>query len=210
MNLQFFNPWIGRMNRQQFAVTTALCLAAFLLGLYLTKNLIVISLMGAVCGYMFFIFLCRRLADPLAEDIPNHLLDYPSSGRYTLIMSLTSYPRFPPVRPSRRLRFFLNRLSSPPGSDAGPFIFFFVFLPLFFIIYGIISVLTFLLLVLLRLVIRGYPLFNRYGYPPVGMDFRTTLPLTYPHELALKFDALQKDLEQRWESKKKKKIEGEE
>ncbi len=190
MSLQFFNPWIGRMNRQQFLLGAALCGAAIYLGTSLIKQPALVVSLNVFFGFMLFVFVMRRLADQRIDDVPYYLGQYGRSGE--VIGSFSPSPS--------GLRFLLKTsagLTRFANSDpmAGVLvIFFLLFIGLLLVTTIVIPFLALCGAVLFfRLLADGNPLPNQEGPPPIGFNFYTTSPATYPDALIERFDKVMQE-----------------
>ncbi len=196
MSLQFFNPWIGRMNRQQFLLGAAVCGAAIYLGTSLIKQPALVVALNVFFGFMLFVFVMRRLSDQHSDDHSQ------KSKRFTLakqwfedMAPVLLYPLKAYARLSRRLRCY------PYISYIFSF-FVFLFLWVLAAIYKtfafaitlvqmtlIASLLFCIFYVLMR---AGNTEPNHYGRPPEGMNFWTTVPATYPDKRKAAVEKLDK------------------
>ncbi|MCB1681493.1 MAG: hypothetical protein KDI65_06120 [Alphaproteobacteria bacterium] len=197
MSLQFFNPWIGRMNRQQFLLGVAVCGSGMFLGFHLIREPALIVILNILCCYFIFIFILRRLAD----QRPNPDL----SVSYEYLSTEDAYEI------ARANRIFFSRAASNfrrAGLFLLPFfpmspvflgvLFIFVGMPLIIIVKHLAIPIAAVLgtVVLFVMLAEGLPDANQYGYPPVGIDFRTTIPATYPDAMIERFDKIIQEKQQ--------------
>lgn len=188
MSLQFFNPWIGRMNRQQFLAGAFICGGMMYLGTLFIPELALVIILNIFWGFMIFVFVFRRLADKRVEGDPN-MLD--SIGQ--------RYPLLDPQDPARLLRSLRNAqflaLFTAANSTVLTILLVIIALPLAMVAKKLAVPIQIGLALCIAgmLMARGNPQPNQYGYPPIGMDFRTTLPATYSAALAEQFEVIEQE-----------------
>lgn len=182
MSLQFFNPWIGRMNRQQFLAGALICCGVMYLGTAYLPEPALIVVSNLFFGFMIFIFVFRRLSDQQNNSLPQRQ-SFVFKPQDTA--NATYKAVFIPLRVARGfsgmdpvLACVLMVLIGAPLA----LLFFYMAIPVL-VILGIFTLMIFMAV--------GNPESNAYGYPPIGMDFRTTLPATYPEALAAQFEAIE-------------------
>lgn len=193
MSLQFLNPWIGRMNRQQFLAGAFICGGAMYLGTEYIPEPALVVVFNFFFGFMLFIFVFRRLSDQQNDGIA-HILDRHSIGFTPQDTANATYKAI-----------FIPLLIARGSSGMDP-----VLACVLMIMIGAPLAILFMYMANPALIILGIFIFfifmaagnpesNAYGYPPVGLDFRTTIPATYPDALAEQFDARERELQEQLE-----------
>lgn len=187
MSLQFFNPWIGRMNRQQFLAGAFICGGAVYLGNEYIPEPALVVVCNFFFGFMLFIFVFRRLSDQQNNGIA-HILDRHSIGFTPQDTANATYKAvFMPILIARGVSGMDPVLACVLMIMIGaPLAVLFMYMA----IPALIIIGIFILIVFMAV---GNPEANAYGYPPVGMDFRTTIPAIYPDALAAQFDAIEQE-----------------
>lgn len=189
MSLQFFNPWIGRMNRQQFLAGAFICGGAMYLGTeYIPEPALSFSVYFFF-GYMFLVFFARRVADQRNDDHDHIPERYRQAN--AAVGSLPSAIDF--LQFFAGLTKFYQYLAQNPV--LGGILMIFGVYPIVYVVHTVsvpIAVAALAVLVL-SLLGEGHPRKNKAGCPPISMDFSTTIPATYPVALAQQFEAIEQE-----------------
>ncbi len=193
------NPWIGRMNQQQFILGTALCAGAMFLGTSLIPEPALVYVLNICLGFMIIIFVSRRLNDQYDHDgsvILRRLDQIRRPFRYLFFMKWFAGLYSLGFIYLAVLCFFL-----PPVMY---FLYFFFIAPVFLFFKKAFTPLLWIFAAFVSWLLLGgsYYRANKYGLPPIGMDFRTTLPGTYPDAAAEQFDVRERELQHRLERAK--------
>ncbi|MBK9585446.1 MAG: hypothetical protein KA099_03500 [Alphaproteobacteria bacterium] len=194
MSLQFFNPWIGRMNRQQFLLGAALCGGIMFSGFHLIQEPALVVILNFICCYTIFVFVLRRLADQRPNPDVSVFYEYLSaeeayeSARANSILLARAATNF-------RQASHLMVLFVPMNPVVLGVLFIVVVVPLMVIVefLAIPILITLGALVLFIMLGDGLPYANQYGHPPLGMNFKTTIPATYPDALIERFDKVMQE-----------------
>ncbi len=190
MNLQFFNPWIGRMNRQQFLLGGAVCVAAITLGTEMIQEPALVVISNVFFGFMLFVFVFRRLSDQRNDSVPHFIDKYApkeKSFEDTFSDALAKHLAISRLHGSLIIPFPV--IAVLVAIMAFPFI---LLLEKFSVPIQI-ALALYVTYIMMR---PGHPHSNHYGLPPAGMDFHTTIPATYPDALIARFEKIVQEKEQ--------------
>lgn len=180
MSLQFFNPWIGRMNRQQFLVGTAICVIAMFLSTHFIPEPAVGIILNIFMGFIVIVFVFRRLNDQHDQDgsvIWRRLDQIKRPFRYLFFLKW-----FAGLYSLGFFYLMIMTIFLPPVLY---FVFFFFVGPIYLFFREFSTHLSVLFVAFVSWLLLGpsYYKINTYGLPPIGMDWRTMIPATYPAHL---------------------------